>query len=203
MAEPAGAPTEQLTEPTDDDTNDDDTNGGDTHDTPVEGAPPRKMLSRNWVAALVCVALIAALAGLAGWFGWRSQQSRAAQDQRALFLQAGRQAAVNLTTIDWQHAEGDVQRILDSATGSFRDDFAARSQPFIDLVKQSKSTTVGTISEAGLESTSGNSAQVIVAVSVRTSNEAAPQQDPRSWRMRIDVESAGGQTKVSNVEFVP
>jgi len=143
------------------------------------------------------------LAALVGWLSYRAHQSSAAQHQRELFVQVCRQAAVNLTTIDWQHAESDVDRILDTATGSFHDDFASQSQPFIDVVKQSKSTTVGTVSEAGVESESGDSAQILVAVTVKTSNAAAPEQDPRSWRLRIGMQKIGSDIKVSNVEFVP
>src|SRR5882757_1932661 len=33
----------------------------------------------------------------------------------------------DLTTIDWQEADSDIQRILDGATGRFHDDFAQRS----------------------------------------------------------------------------
>ena len=51
-----------------------------------------------------------------------------------LFVQVARQGALNLTTIDCQSADADVQRILDSATGTFYDDFSKRSQPFIDVV---------------------------------------------------------------------
>jgi Mce-associated membrane protein len=120
-----------------------------------------------------------------------------------LFLQVGRQGALNLTTIDWQHAEGDVQRILDSATGTFYDDFQKRSQPFVEVVKQAQSKSVGSIAEAGVESISGDSAQVLVAVTVKTSNAGAPDQAPRAWRMRISVQKVGDEAKVSNVEFVP
>jgi hypothetical protein len=67
-------------------------------------------------------------------------------------IQADRQGALNLTTIDWQNADRDVQRILNGATGQFHDEFATRSQPFVDVIKQAKSTSVGTIAEAGLES---------------------------------------------------
>ena len=87
-----------------------------------------------------------------GWLGFRAYQAHQEQALRSQFLQAAKQGALNLTTIDWQHAERDVQRILDGATGQFHDDFATRSQPFIDVVKQAKSTSVGTITEAGLES---------------------------------------------------
>ena len=66
-----------------------------------------------------------------------------------------------------------------------------------------KSTTVGTVTEAGLESQTADDAQVLVAVTVTTSNAGAPQPDPHAWRMRISVQKVGDQAKVSNVEFVP
>ncbi|MDH6246401.1 mammalian cell entry protein [Mycobacterium sp. OTB74] len=161
---------------------------------------PRSVLR---TAALVCLAAAVVLAALIGWFGYRAHQSSQVQVQRTQFLAAARQGALNLTTIDWQKADADVQRILDGATGQFRDDFAARSKPFIDVVKQAKSSSVGTVSEAGIESQDGDTAQVLVAVGVQTSNAGAPKQDPRSWRMRIAVQKVGDQIKVSNVEFVP
>lgn len=135
--------------------------------------------------------------------GFRTYQSHQTEQQRERFLQVGRQGAVNLTTIDFAHADTDIQRILDSATGTFYDDFSRRSQPFVDVVKQAKSTSVGTITESVLESESGNQAQVLVAVSVTTSNTGGAEQQPRAWRMRISVQKVGEEAKVSNVEFVP
>jgi len=96
-----------------------------------------------------------------------------------------------------------VRRILDGATGEFYDDFAKRSKPFIEVVKQAKATTVGTITEAGLESETADTAQALVAVSVQTSNAGATDQEPRAWRMRIYMQRVGDQVKVSNVGFVP
>ena len=74
-----------------------------------------------------------------GWLGYRVYQDREAQAQRNLYVEVARQTAVNLTTIDYQHADSDIQRILDSATGSFYDDFAKRSKPFIEVVKKAQS----------------------------------------------------------------
>ena len=159
--------------------------------------------SAVWRATLLGLAVVVALAVLVGWLGFRAYQSHQGQTQRSQFLQAARQGALNLTTIDWQKADSDVQRILDGATGQFHDDFAKRSQPFVDVVKQTKSTTVGTVTEAGLESEAAGTAEVLVAVTVKTSNASAPEQDPRAWRLRIAVQKVGDQAKVSNVEFVP
>lgn len=147
--------------------------------------------------------IVAVMAGLVGWFGFRYSQLHRDQHDRELFLQIGRQAALNLTTISYTHVDADVQRILDSSTGAFHDDFRNRSQPFMDVVKQSQSTTEGSITEAGLESVSGETAQVLVTVAVTMSNGGVAQQEPRAWRMRIDVQKIDEGGKVSNVQFVP
>jgi Mce-associated membrane protein len=174
-------------------------------DDAVGGPTPssKKRMSAPGRAMLFGLGVVVVLAALVGWFGFRFHQSHQAQAQRSQFVQAARQGALNLTTIDWQKADADVQRILDSATGQFYDDFAKRSGPFVELVKQAKSVSVGTVSEAGLESQTADSAQVLVAVSVTTSYNGAPQPDPHAWRMRISVQKVGDQEKVSNVEFVP
>jgi len=155
----------------------------------------RLALISGIIGALVLTALV-------GWLGLGAYQSHKAQQQRALFLQVGRQGALNLTTIDWQHADSDVQRILDSATGTFYDEFSKRQKPFIEVVKKAQSKSVGTITEAGLESESGDEAQLMVAVSVKTSNLGAAEQPPGAWRMRISVTKVGDEVKVSNVRFV-
>ena len=155
------------------------------------------------IAAALGMTVCVVMAGLVGWLGFRAYQSHRADEQRKVFLQVGRQAALNLTTIDFQEADTDVQRILDSATGTFHDDFEKRAQPFIDTVKQAQSKSVGTVIEAGLESESDNGAQVLVAIAVKTSNVGVAEERPRAWRMRISVQKVGDQAKVSNVEFVP
>jgi Mce-associated membrane protein len=174
-------------------------------EAPEEAAPAKPRMSHLRLATLVGLVLVVALAGLTGWLGFRTYQSHKADEQRKLFLEVGRQGALNLTTIDFQEADKDVQRILDSATGTFYDDFQKRSQPFVEVVKQAQSKSVGSIAEAGLEQNSitDNGAQVLAAVTVKTSNAGAPDQQPRAWRMRISVQKVGDEAKVSNVEFVP
>ena len=168
-----------------------------------ESAPARAPMSHVKIALIAGLVAVVALAGLTGWLGFQAYQAQQTQDLRSLYLQVGRQGALNLTTIGYEDAEADVQRILDSATGTFYDDFQRRAEPFVEVVKQAQSTSEGTIAEAGLESFSDNEAQVLVAVTVRTSNAGAPDQAPRAWRMRISVEKVGDEAKVSNVEFVP
>lgn len=154
-------------------------------------------------ALLFGVTVVVALSVLLGWVGFRGDQARQEDSRRSQLLQAARESAVNLTTIDWKRAEADVQRIMDGATGEFYDDFMQRAEPFIDVVKKYRSVSVGTVAEAALESESGEQAQALVSVTVDTTNPDGSEQVPRAWRLRISVQRVGDEFKVSNVEFVP
>jgi Mce-associated membrane protein len=167
-----------------------------------KGRFARRRLSRVGSALVAGAVSVAALAGLTGWLGYHAYQTHEAQAQRDLFVQTARQGAVNLTTINYTEIDADVQRILDLATGAFRDDFEQRSKPFIEVVKAAQSKSEGTVTDAGLESQRGDSAQVLVAVAVK-SRTAGGEEPPREWRMRIEVRSVGNDAKVANVVFVP
>ncbi|MDT7760929.1 MAG: Mce-associated rane protein [Mycobacterium sp.] len=174
----------------------------DVDDDPKDVVTQVRTMSPVRLATVVGVVAVVASTSVAGWLGYREHQARQAQQQSELLIRVGRQGALNLTTIDYQHADSDMQRILDSATGSFYDDFAKRSKPFVEVVKKAQSKSVGTVTEAGLESQSGDEAQVMVAVSVVTTNVGEPEAEPRHWRMRISVKKVGDDAKVSNVAFV-
>ena len=163
-------------------------------------APKRSSAVR--LATAVGLVAVLALTGLVGWLGWRGYQAHAAAQQRAEFIQVGKQAAINLTTIDFETADADVKRILDSATDEFYDDFSKRSQPFVEVVKQAQAKSSGEVTEAGLESQDGDTAQVLVAVTVKATNAGVPEQNPRYWRMRVSVKQVDNEVKVSNVGFV-
>jgi len=119
------------------------------------------------------------------------------------YVDAGKQMAVNLTTISYQSVDNDVQRVLDGSTGVFHDDFNQRTAAFKQTVRNAQSVSTGTVAAAGLESLDGSQARVLVAVTVTTRNANEPNQDPRSWRMRLVVDRVGETYKTSNVEFVP
>ena len=172
-------------------------------DAPAEvGQVDKQPRSATRWAVAVGLMMVVGLAGLTGWLGFRTYQSHQTTKQRNVFLEVGRQGALNLTTINYTEAEADVRRVLDCTTGTFHDDFQKRSQPFINVVEQAQSKTEGTVTAAGLESVNDDSARVLVAVSVKTTNAGVPEQQPHSWRMRIDVQKVKDGVKVSNVSFV-
>lgn len=170
----------------------------------VEDAPSRRLRPPPaLVVAIVGLVLVTTLVGLSGWLGFKVYQARQTEQLHALLVQVGKQGAVNLTTIDYQNAEADVQRILDSSTGQFRDEFDQRAKAFIEVVKKAQSTSTGTVTEAGLESVDGQEGRVLVAVTVKTVNRGVPDEQSRYWRMRMTVTKEGESAKVARVDFVP
>jgi Mce-associated membrane protein len=184
-------------EPTDADA----TADADTDDSGEHAA--RSVTPGIRLALVIGLAAILALGAVGVWLGYRAYQARQADELLNRFLAVGKQGALNLTTINYSEADADVQRILDSSMGQFYDDFSKRAPAFVDVVKKAQSKTQGNITEAGVESVSGDTARVLVAVAVTTSNAASPDQPTRHWRMRIDVQKLGETVKVSNVGFVP
>ncbi|MCW1959684.1 MAG: mammalian cell entry protein [Mycobacterium sp.] len=151
-------------------------------------------------------ALIAGLAILVmatGWLGWRDLQVRRSEGLRTQMVAAGRDGLLALTTIDHQQVDVDVQRILDNSTGSFREDFETKADGFKDAARKAQSTSVGTVTEAGLESADGDSGQVLVALRVMTTNRGVPERQPKTWRTRVTVTKDNGEFRVAAVEFVP
>lgn len=174
------------------------TSGTSGRRLPLSGLSPVRL------ATVLGLSVVVVLSLLCGWLGVQAYQAHKQAQTRALFLQVGRQAALNLTTIDYEKVDADVKRILESATGEFYDDFEKRSGPFADVVKKAQSKSVGTITEAAIESVSGDEAQVMVAAAVKSTNKAVQgEQPPRFWRMRIHIQKFGDEAKVSKVDFVP
>ncbi|MED5814013.1 Mce protein [Mycolicibacterium sp. 050232] len=175
---------------------------GAAEPAPVAAAPKRRGFRRSTSAGIVGGLLVVALLALTGWLGYGYYQVHHEQQRRAMFVDTARAGATNLTTIDWEHAEDDVQRVLDVSTGKFYDDFERRSKSFLEVVKQIKSKSVGTVTSSGLESYSNDKADVLVSVTVRSTNAGVPEQKPQVWRMVVTVQDIEGKAKVSNVEFI-
>lgn len=177
---------------------------GETSESPTDGtwSAAWSSVTPELATLVVGVAAATALTILVGWLGARAYQAHDVNAQRDRFVAVARQEAVNITTIDYRHAEADVQRVLDLATGSFYASFSRSSPDLIDTVKQEESKAVGTATEAGLASKTGNQAQVLVAVSVRSNHLGGLDKPPKQLRMRVMLQKTHNQVKVADVEIV-
>src|SRR6201986_4632167 len=156
--------------------------------------PPAQVERVALLAGLIAGVL---LAGLVGWLGFRTYQAQDRAAQRERFVHAAADVAVNLSTVDYQHADADAQRILDLATGRFADSFARRKQFYIDAAKQPRWRSLGEVTDAGLESVTGDQGRVLFAVPMKSADPAPAEQEPRGVRRRITVHKVGSGPTVS------
>lgn len=163
----------------------------------VPTQPPSQVVRIALFAGLIAAV---SLTGLVGWLGFRAYEAERQEAQRGLFVQTAQDVAVNLSTVDYEHVDADAQRIQDSAVGGFADSFAHHKQTYIDNAKQTRTRSLGTVTDAGLESQRGDLGRVLVAVTVKSADPA--EQAPQLFRMRITVQKIGDGAKVSDVAFV-
>jgi Mce-associated membrane protein len=180
-------------------------------DETAEAAEPEYRLarSRRWLPSLsvtwkvAAIILIICFAGASGYMMWQHRDATERQQRAARFVAGARQGVVNMTSLDFRKAKEDVQRVVDSSTGEFKDDFQQRAKDFTTVVEQSQVVTEGTVNAAALESMDKHSASVLVSATSRVTNSAGAKDEPRAWRLRVTVTEEGGQYKMSKVDFVP
>jgi Mce-associated membrane protein len=170
-----------------------------------EPTPARRRLrfpSPSTILKVAAIVLIGVFAGVTGYIAWQDHGASQRTQRAANFVAGAKQGVINMTTLDFNRAKADVQRVIDSATGQFRDDFQQRAKDFETVVEQSKVSTQGTVNAAALESIDGDSAKVLVSATSKITNAAGAKDEPRVFRLRVTVTEDGGQYKMSRVDFV-
>jgi Mce-associated membrane protein len=167
-------------------------------------ARPESASVRRGLAAAVTAVVVTALVSATALMLWAHRDAAAQSRQVAEFAAAARQSVVNLMAIDYTTADDSVARVLDGSTGKFRDNFAETSDDFVKALQEERIITTATVNDAAVESISGDSAVVLVSATSRREGPKAPkdQQQPRVWRVVLNLQRDGGQIKMSGVEFV-
>jgi Mce-associated membrane protein len=204
------------TEADDAETEDSETAAAETDEASPEPAEPPEPAAtaapsgRRWLRApkvataltAAAIVVICALLGASGYMMWHHHTVGQQRQQDAAFAAAAKQGVVNMMSLDFHKAKEDVQRVIDSSTGEFRDDFQKRAADFTSVVEQSKVVTEGSAKTAAIESVGKDSAVVLVLANERVTNSAGAKEEPRTFRLRVTVAREGDQIKMSKVEFV-
>lgn len=123
-------------------------------------------------------------------------------DAREAALQAGRQSALNLTSIDTRDFDQDIKKVTDGATGAFLADFQSRSKDLKAVLADNKVISQGQIISAGIVRSDPTNATVLVVVDSVVQNTAAPEGRSNSYRMQLDLELRDGRWLTSMLQFV-
>lgn len=173
----------------------------------AEPSPKRAWwrLERSQWAAVgtgVAIVVICVSTALSGYFVAHHRNVAERTHRAAEYAAAAQQGIVTLMSLDYNSAKEDVQRVIDNATGDFKDNFQDTADDFIKVVEQAKVGTETTVKATAVQSMSDDSAVVLVAATSKITNAAGAKQDPRPWRLSVTVTRDGDQLKLSKVEFV-
>ncbi|WP_061481285.1 hypothetical protein [Mycolicibacterium phlei] len=184
------------------------TEAGDVVETTEKAAQTTEPVRRRrgWLkvaAAVLAIVLTLGFVGVSGYMVWEHRQAEKQRQLSAEYAAAARQSVVTLMSLDFNKAQEDVQRIIDNSAGQFREDFEAQAEDFVKVAKESKVVTEVNVNATAVKSMTETTATALVSATSRVTNAAGAKQEPRSWRLAIDLVREGDQIKMSKVEFVP
>jgi Mce-associated membrane protein len=170
-------------------------------------APVRPRTSRRVRTAIVAlsalaVLLAAASVGLAVTVKAHLDDRDALDTARNAAVAAARQEIVNLDSLSWKTVDEDLKRVLDGATGTFKDQFSRAQQDLKPVVVQRKSESTGQVLFAGVVRADTDTATVLVAVDRTVKDSTDPTGAVAHDRWRVDLEKHGGRWLVSDLQPV-
>lgn len=157
----------------------------------------------RWAAATIAMLSIGALVTVSVLMVMHHRNVEDEQRQAAEYAAAAKQSVVTLMSLDFNSVDEDVQRIIDNSTGDFRKEFEGQAKDFATVAKESKVVTEATATAAAVESMTDNDAVVLVTATSTVTNTSGAEQEPRTWRLTVNLTRDGDQIKMSKVEFAP
>lgn len=151
-----------------------------------------------WLVAGALVLLTA----LAGFLLYKVRSAQLDDQARQQALTAARQSALNISSIGTNDFAAGVARVLDGATGQFRQDFSARTGQLEQLLKDNSVSAQGRVLEAGLVRSDRSSATALVAVDSTVKNKQVPAGRVNNYRMKLELQKVGNRWLTSSLEFV-
>jgi len=171
--------------------------------TKPERRPARPRPHLSWVTLALVVVAVATVAA-AAVLGWRWNDDRTLNQAHEQALAAAKQTTVNFVSVSASTVDRDLQRIVDGATGDFRDEFTRSESQVRSAVVENKVDSHGTVLRAALVSGNRHSAVVLVAIDATVKNVKTPNGRASHYRIQVDVsrDPDSGRWLVSRLQFV-
>lgn len=162
-------------------------------------AAPRRRLGR---VVLVAVLLFTVLVGALGFLGWRQYEQYRITVASAAALQAAKDYALVLTTLDARHIDDNYRKSLDGATGEFKDAYSQGASQLRQVLIDNKASGTGVVVAAAVKSATLDQIEVLLFVDQSITNAQNP--SPRIDRNRIDMtmDKVGDRWLAGKVEIL-
>lgn len=172
-------------------------------DQPSPETPPAAAAASRWhlLVALTCAVALTAM-GLAGFLGWRLIQADQTATAGRAALEAAKQYAVTLTTLDSGDIDKNYADVLAGATGQFKDEYSQGAAQLRKILIDNKAAGKGVVLDAAVKSATRTRVEVLLFVdqSVQNAVLRAPRIDRN--RVQMTMELVDHRWLASSVEIV-
>jgi Mce-associated membrane protein len=129
--------------------------------------------------------VVAAALGFSAFVGWQLKQLDDTAAAGRAALEAARNYAVTLTTLDFKNIDKNYQQVLDGATGEFKDQYSQGATQLRQVLIDNNATGKGIVIDAAVKSATKTKAEVLLFVDQSITNAVNP--SPRIDRNRIQM----------------
>ncbi|WP_194817111.1 hypothetical protein [Nocardia sp. XZ_19_385] len=171
---------------------------GDSDAAADDGTPSR----RSWILAAAALVLSVALVSATVWMTVQRNNIADQQAMGADYVQAAKQAMLNITNISADTAPDDINRVLAVTSGDLKNEYTTRKDDYAAIVKKAQVNAKGEIIEAALQSSDEHSAIVLVAVKQIVTNVGAEGQQQRQYRFKVTIARGDNGFTATSMEMV-
>ncbi|MTE11239.1 hypothetical protein [Nocardia aurantiaca] len=142
-----------------------------------------------WMRVVAVAALVLAVVVVGGTV-WAAHQRSTLSDQDALradYVQAAKQAMLNITNISADTAQDDINRVLAVTSGDLQKEYTDRKDDYAGIVQKAQVRAKGEVVEAALQSSDDHSAIVLVAVKQTLTNAGVDGPQQRQYRFKVTL----------------
>ncbi|QUR67743.1 Mce protein [Mycobacterium spongiae] len=152
-------------------------------------------------AAAVGLVVVTALAS-AGLLGWRLKQADDTGAAGRAALDAARNYAIVLTTLDTTDIDKNFQQALDGATGEFKNEYSQGSSQLRQILIDNNASGTGVVVDAAVKSATKTKVDVLLFVDQSVTNTLNPSPRIDRNRVRMTMELVDNRWLASKVEII-
>lgn len=129
--------------------------------------------------------------------------ARAVSQQYDAVTAAARRETLAFLTVDYQHMDPLIDKVLAGATGSFKTQYAGAKATLKSSAATSQAVSTGKVLSAGIGDLTARSAVVFVAANSQVTNKSTQgKSQPRYYRLKLTMVRQGSTWLTSDLQFV-
>jgi Mce-associated membrane protein len=122
--------------------------------------------------------------------------------ERTELLSVAETYALNLSSYDYAKLDEDFARVIDTATGEFKDQYQVAKESLREAIVKFKGKATGAVLARAVLSLDGDHAEVILFVDQTVTNASTPQPRIDRLRMRMGLEKQSGRWLINKLDLV-